>query len=82
MEYTNNNFTEQKIAYWYYDPNANDWGLGGWCCSNCHFKNDILGMNKDLRIPIFAFAGTKYCGNCGCKMIGKKEDENNEIKRN
>ena len=65
----------RNSAHWYYDPTANDWGIGGWCCSNCHFKNDILGINKELNLPIFSFAGTKYCGNCGCIMKLENKDD-------
>ncbi len=55
-------------AHWEYDPNANDCGLGGWCCSKCHFKNDTLGMRSKLMFPLSMIAGTRYCGNCGAKM--------------
>ena len=64
-----NGVRPERHAYWVYNPNANDWGLGGWCCSKCHFKNDALGIVEKLRFPISMIAGTKYCANCGARML-------------
>lgn len=51
---------------WIYNPNANDWGIGGYVCSECHTKNDNLPCGKVANPMIFV--GTKYCPNCGVKM--------------
>lgn len=51
---------------WVYNPNANDWGIGGYVCGECHAKNDNLPSGKVANPMIFL--GTKYCPNCGAKM--------------
>ena len=51
---------------WVYDPNANDWGIGGYICSECHVKNNNLPCSNVANPMIFV--GTKYCPNCGAKM--------------
>lgn len=51
---------------WVYDPNANDWGIGGYICGECHVKNNNLPSGKAANPMIFV--GTKYCPNCGAKM--------------
>lgn len=51
---------------WVYDPNANDWGIGGYICSECHVKNNNL-PSSNVANPMI-FVGTKYCPNCGAKM--------------
>ena len=51
---------------WVYDPNANDWGIGGYICSECHVKNNNLPCSNVANPMIFV--GTKYCPNCSAKM--------------
>lgn len=51
---------------WIYDPDANDWGIGGYVCSECHAKNENLPCGK-VANPMM-FVGTKYCPHCGAKM--------------
>ena len=51
---------------WIYDPDANDWGIGGYVCSECHAKNENLPCGK-VANPMM-FVGTKYCPYCGAKM--------------
>lgn len=58
---------------WVYDPNANDWGIGGYICSECHVKNNNL-PSSNVANPMI-FVGTKYCPNCGAKM---DLEDNNE----
>ena len=55
-------------AHWVYNPNGNDWGIGAWCCSKCHYKNDAIGILKKPSFPISMIAGTKFCANCGAVM--------------
>lgn len=31
---------------WIYDPNSNDWGIGGYICSKCEAKNNCLKTRK------------------------------------
>ena len=54
---------------WMYDENANDWGIGGWRCSECGCKNNNLGC--DPKIPVYWFAGSKFCPQCGADMRKK-----------
>lgn len=60
---------ELKRGEWVYNPNGMDWGLGAWECSECHCKNDNLGMSKEIN-P-YLFAGGQYCPHCGAKMVRK-----------
>lgn len=60
------NVNKEEKAHWVYDPNAYDWGLGGFVCSNC------LSVNSNLpsgftRYPL-DYMGSKYCPNCGKEM--------------
>jgi hypothetical protein len=64
--------TKATYAEWYYDPNGMDWGLGAWKCSNCHTKNDNLGMGNDIN-P-YMFAGSKFCPQCGAVMKPKEKE--------
>lgn len=60
---------------WVWDDNAIDWGLGAWVCSRCRTKNENIGAGKPGydhsvgRNP-YAWAGSKYCPQCGVKMGG------------
>ena len=51
---------------WVYDPNANDWGIGGYVCSECRAKNNNLPCSEV--VSPMAFMGSKFCGNCGARM--------------
>lgn len=62
---------EVKRGEWVYNPHGMDWGLGAWECSECHVKNDNLGMSKEIN-P-YLFAGGQYCPHCGAKMERKGE---------
>lgn len=68
-----NNRKEKDVsyAYWEYDPNGNDWGLGAYLCSKCHVKNDNLPCNQG--IDPYMFAGSKFCPHCGSTMKRKGE---------
>lgn len=58
----------RPVAYWQYDPNGIDWGLGAWVCSRCGEKNDNVRCQKD--VSPHRFVGARYCPNCGAKMGG------------
>lgn len=62
-------------GHWVYNPNRMDFGLGAWQCSICGIKNDNLPYDKTIN-P-YNYVGSKYCPNCGAKMDGK-ENNNNE----
>lgn len=51
---------------WIYNPNANDWGIGGYVCSECSAKNGNLPSGK-VASPM-VFVGSKFCPNCGARM--------------
>lgn len=66
-----NSLPDAKVApvvygRWVYDPNATDWGIGGYVCSECQNKNNNLPCNKVENIHFFA--GSKFCPHCGAKM--------------
>lgn len=58
---------------WIYDPNAADWGIGGYVCSKCYAKNNNLPCNE-VKNPLM-FRGSNFCPHCGTKMYGGTDDE-------
>lgn len=71
-------FCGQQIpseAYWKWDPNAYDFNIGGWVCSHCGASNDNLphGEYDGPHINPYLFKGSKYCPQCGAKMILRSE---------
>ena len=70
-------------AWWVWDPNGMDWGIGAWVCSACHFKNDMIPghiFTGEGKPPIthehinpMMYAGSRFCGNCGATMGGVKD---------
>ena len=60
------NVNKEEKAHWVYDPNAYDWGLGGFVCSNCLSVNSNLPSDF-TRHPL-DYMGSKYCPNCGKEM--------------
>lgn len=63
----------RPVAHWEYNPNGMDFGLGAWECSRCKAKNDNLGGSK--RINPYMFSGSKYCPNCGAKMLNEVQND-------
>ncbi len=59
-------------GHWVYDPNATDWGLGGWICNLCGHRNDNLPNNQPDSNP-YIYAGSQYCPACGAKMVKEQE---------
>lgn len=73
---------EPQVGHWIYDPNGMDWGLAAWKCSECRNKNDMIpttinyGKDGIKRVTNpYAWAGSKFCPNCGCKMIPEGEEK-------
>lgn len=60
----------KDTAFWKYDKDAIDWNIGGWCCSECGCRNANLGREPDEN-PM-KWSGSKYCPNCGRKIVGVK----------
>ena len=63
----------ENTARWVYDPNGIDWGLGAWKCSKCGAKNDNLTGRTQQRILLFA--GSKFCPQCGRRIVGVQDPE-------
>lgn len=57
---------------WIYDPNANDFGIGGYICGVCSAKNNNLPYKAVINPQIFV--GSRFCPNCGAKMDGGNEE--------
>jgi hypothetical protein len=53
-------------AYWYWDPDGMDWGLGAWRCSACKAKPPAW-WDCDKASPMNK-SGHKFCPNCGAEM--------------
>ena len=58
---------------WIYDPNATDWGIGGYVCSECHTKNNNLPCNE-FKNPL-RFVGSNFCPHCGARMDGGADND-------
>lgn len=57
-----------KHGRWIFDKNANDWGIGGYVCSECRAKNNNLPCAETMNPMLFV--GSSFCPNCGVKMGG------------
>lgn len=57
-----------RHGQWKYDTNANDWGIGGYVCSECGAKNNNLPCNKVANLMMFV--GSNYCPHCGARRDG------------
>ena len=58
--------------YGVYDPNAIDWGMGGWICNLCGNRNNNLPIMQQDCNP-YLYAGSQYCPACGAKMVKEQE---------
>lgn len=63
--------TAQK-GHWVYNPNAIDWGMGGWICNLCGNRNNNLPIMQQDCNP-YLYAGSQYCPACGAKMVKEQE---------
>ncbi len=60
-----------RIGHWVLDPDGNDWNLPAWVCSECHRKNDNIGVvKKGMGSDPRSWAGSKFCPECGARMSG------------
>lgn len=66
------NVNKEEKVYWVYEPNAYDWGLGGFVCSNCLVVNSNL-PNDPSCYPL-DYVGSKYCPYCGKEMEELEDD--------
>lgn len=60
------------ISQWYWDENGMDYGLGAWRCEMCGYVNSALPIDKDI-YP-YNWSGSKYCANCGHRMIDLEQE--------
>lgn len=61
------------FSEWVWDAAAIDWGIGAWVCKRCHCRNDNIPSLRNEN-P-YAWAGSKFCPECGAKMKGGGVDE-------
>ena len=60
-----------RIGHWILDPDGNDWNLPAWICSECHRKNDNIGVvEKGIGADPRNWGGSKFCPECGARMSG------------
>lgn len=66
-------FAEPKTGEWEYDPNGMDWNIPAWRCSECGYVAPHIGIaDKGIGGNPMNWAGSKYCPECGCKIVGAK----------
>lgn len=67
--------TEKKLretSQWVWDKNGMDWNLGAWVCDHCGGRNN--NFPNDKNINPYMWGGSKYCGNCGRRMLPDGEE--------
>lgn len=57
----------RETSQWVWDKNGMDWNIGAWRCKLCGCRNNNLP--NDESIYPYNWAGTKYCPNCGRRML-------------
>ena len=57
----------RETSEWVWDNDAIDWVIGAWVCKSCHCRNDNI-PHQSKCYP-YNWAGTKYCPNCGRRML-------------
>lgn len=62
-----------KHGRWIFDKDANDWGIGGYVCSECRAKNNNLPCVETMN-PMM-FVGSSFCPNCGAKMVEEEQHD-------
>lgn len=64
-----------EYAHWEWYEHAYDWNLGGYVCSNCRAKNDNLPGLRDFGVnDPYLYVGSKFCPNCGRRMVKENKD--------
>lgn len=64
---------EPKTGEWEYDPNGMDWNIPAWRCSECGYVAPHIGIaDKGIGSNPMNWAGSKYCPECGCKIVGAR----------
>ena len=73
---------KNETSYWEYNPDSMDWNIGAWECAKCHCRNDMIPskiLHGKGKPPIthedinpLDWAGSKFCPNCGRKMVNKE----------
>ena len=61
-----------ETASWVWDKDGMDWNLGAWVCSKCGARNGNIHAGKEGN-PL-RWSGTKYCPNCGRKIIQEERE--------
>lgn len=60
---------------WYND--VIDWDIGAWVCSECGGRNENIHAAKPGTVKAYTnpyiYAGTKFCPNCGAKMMENRD---------
>lgn len=57
----------RETSEWVWNENGMDWNIGAWRCKSCGCYNNNLPNDKSIN-P-YHWAGTKYCPNCGRRML-------------
>lgn len=57
----------RETSQWVWDKDSMDWNIGAWKCKSCGCCNNNLP--SDETINPYHWAGTKYCPNCGKRML-------------
>lgn len=57
-------------AFWSWNQNGMDWGLGAWECTKCGCANNNLPSMANENLNPMNFAGSKFCPQCGKKILG------------
>ena len=71
--------TNDKTSSWIYNKDGMDYGIGAWQCEKCGCNNSMIPTyirmpegKQDItheNINPYAYAGTRFCGNCGRIMV-------------
>lgn len=57
----------RETSEWVWDKDGMDWNIGAWRCKSCRYRNHNLP--NDESINPYNWSGTKYCPNCGRRML-------------
>lgn len=70
-------YRKRKRGHWVLDPNGMDWNIPAWVCSECHCRNNNIGVSAEgfTQNPL-AWAGSNFCPNCGSDNRSKDYEIN------